>query len=368
MRSSRDSCLKHVGSGILGGATLGEWWRLLRENGFQVAPRYWPRAHYITALSLLNTLVGRWEDHRYGEAIERTVVPPPLFVLGVWRSGTSHLQNLLSQDRRFAYPSMYEVLQPHTFLSGGRFGARAMNRIVPRTRMMDGMKQGAHEPQEEEIALAGRGLSSMLALVFPRNGERYRRYATLQSASADEIANWQAAYVQFVRKLTLRNGRPLILKSPANTGRIRLLLEMFPGAKFVNVHRHPYEIFKSVRHSWNATAPWWRLQVDPIDENLILRDYAELYDAYFDQRGLIPAGDLCEVAFSSLEHEPLETLARIYECLSLPDFADVRPALGQYVDSIAGYRRNRYEDLSVSTRDLLARVWGQPFREWHYRP
>ena len=66
-----------------------------------------------------------------------------------------------------------------------------------------------------------------------------------------------------------------------------------------------------------------------------------MYDAYFEQRGLIPEGRLCEVGYEDLERDPVGVVGSVYEALGLPGFEDVRPRLEGYLGSIAGYRKNR---------------------------
>jgi omega-hydroxy-beta-dihydromenaquinone-9 sulfotransferase len=200
------------------------------------------------------------EDMRYGAQIASTVVHPPLFVLGVWRSGTTHLHNLLARDDRFAYPNNYEMLYPHTFLTTQATGRRLMQWMTPATRIMDNVKFGVDEPQEDEIALVASGLSFMLGLVvFPRNRNVYQKYRTLTDALPPEREQWKSALRQFLRKLTLKYNRPLILKSPAHTGRLDVLLEMFPAARFVHIHRDPYTVFQSSVHNWRKVKSFWGL-------------------------------------------------------------------------------------------------------------
>ena len=63
-----------------------------------------------------------------------------------------------------------------------------------------------------------------------------------------EVERWKAAFVRFLKKLTLEHDRPMLLKSPPHTGRIKLLLELFPDARFVHIRRNPYTVFQSTRH------------------------------------------------------------------------------------------------------------------------
>jgi hypothetical protein len=170
----------------------------------------------------------------------------------------------------------------------------------------------------------------------------------------------------FLRKLSYKYGKPLALKSPGHTARIKTLLEMFPDAKFVHIHRNPYTVFQSTMHTWNQVAPWWAFQKNFMDEDIVIRDYAEVFDAFFEQRVLIPEGNYCEVAYDDLARDPLGEMRRIYERLQLPEFAHAEPALREYVDSLAGYSRNRFPDLPGDTRQRLAREWSRCFEQWGY--
>src|SRR5687767_893004 len=112
----RDRLITRFGSGGFSGITFGLWMKVLRENDFSVDPPYWGRAAVITVASLVNAPTRRIENWVYDRKVEAAEVVSPLFVLGIWRSGTTHLHNLLCQDRRFAYPNFYQCLYPHTFL------------------------------------------------------------------------------------------------------------------------------------------------------------------------------------------------------------------------------------------------------------
>ncbi len=56
----------------------------------------------------------------------------------------------------------------------------------------------------------------------------------------------------------------------------------------------------------------------------------------------------------------------IYESLGLIGFDELRPRLERYLTSIAGYRKNRYEELPEPLRSRIAQEWGRSFDEWGY--
>ena len=210
----RDAIARHVAH-PLEGMTFGDWWGLLRRHGFDIDPHYWPRALFQTAVSLSNSFTARWERHRYGQRVEATRVEAPLFVLGHYRSGTTHLHNLLALDPRFAAPTFFQVLNPHTFLTIEPWVAPVAQNLLVRRRYQDDVALGVGVPSEDEVALCTMtGLSPYMAWYFPRGGAAYESYLTFRGVPDEEVFRWKAALTLFLKKVTLRNGLPLVLKSP----------------------------------------------------------------------------------------------------------------------------------------------------------
>jgi omega-hydroxy-beta-dihydromenaquinone-9 sulfotransferase len=365
--------LKHrwsLGHNYLAGITAGAWWRLLRENGFAVDPAYWHRGLFVTALSLLNSWYRRKEERLWGETVERTsLAGPPLFVLGHWRSGTTHLHNLLALDEQLAFTNTYQVVNPHTFLTTEAFNTRRFRALLPDTRPMDNVALSFDAPQEDEFGPALACFRSLYpGISFPRNVAHYERYLTFRGVPPEEVEEWKAAFLWFLRKLTVKHGRPLVLKSPPHTARVRLLLEMFPDARFLHIHRDPYVVFQSFQHYYD-TAGWYtylqRPDLDGLDD-LILQRYAVMYGAYFEERSLIPPGRLHEIAFADLEADPVGQVATAYEALDLSGFGRLEPRLRAYVESLGSYKKNRYQEIPADVRSRVAQAWGRSFEEWGY--
>jgi hypothetical protein len=174
--------------------------------------------------------------------------------------------------------------------------------------------------------------------------------------------------VLFLKKLTWKYGRPLLLKSPPHTGRVRLLLELLPDARFVHIHRNPYVVYLSTRHTRRAVGPIFTLQHADwrcVDER-ILDYYRLMYDAFFEESRLIPAGRFHEVGFEELEKDPVAQMRILYEQLGLNGFETIRPTLERYVASLAGYRKNVFRGLSSSLRRRVAAAWRRNFDVWGY--
>ncbi len=366
---SRYWFLRRFGTGLLGGVACGDWFKLLRQIGFRVAPSYLFRAGAISTCCVQTSLLRRVENLCFGRKLKDIAVPPPIFILGHWRNGTTHLHNLLTIDDRFAFPNNYQVNFPHSFLTTEAINSRIMGPFLPKQRPMDNIVWNMRSPQEDEFALCITTFKSpCMGWIVPQRREYYDRYLTFRDVPQSEIAEWRGGFMLFLKKLTYKYQRPLVLKSPQHTARIKLLLEMFPGARFVHIHRNPLTVFQSSKKTFSVVIEMsrlQRLQPDGFDD-WIIDQYRRMYDAFFEEREMIPNGQYHEIGFEELEANPIEEMRKTYAALNLPDFSHVQPALQKYLDSIAGYKKNEFPEMPTALRARLATEWRRSFEEWAY--
>jgi hypothetical protein len=273
-------------------------------------------------------------------------------------------------DQRFAYPNLYQVYFPRTFLSTELALSRAASFFLPRQRPQDNVKHNFQAPAEDEWATCITTRSSpYVSPAFRRHEDYYIRYWTFRGVAPGKIARWQAALVAFLKKLTWKYDRPLILKSPPHTGRIGLLLDLFPAARFIHIHRDPYAVIQSNIGGRLAVGPYMRLQRDyavEAHERRILQYYKDVYDAFFDEQPRIPDGQFHELGYEDLVNDPLGEVRKVYEKLGLPSFEEVEPDLRKYLESVGTYRKNRHAELPPARRREIARSCRRSFEAWGY--
>jgi hypothetical protein len=288
-------------------------------------------------------------------------------VLGHWRSGTTLLHSLFACDCELVTPRMHDVLHPHLLL--GFSPARiAMEWFLPNTRLVDAMKLGVSEPFEDEFALAIMcRRSPYLGWSFPSRREFYERHLTLDDPA--DAAAWKEAMRTLVRLMTLKYKRRAVLKSPAHTARLRHLVDLFPDAAFVHVHRQPAEVFRSTCRLLEVGIDGLRFarphDGDPQDE--VIDRYRRLYERYFEDQDRVPTGRLVEIAFEDLVREPIATMRTIYERLNLPNWGAVEIELASFVASQRSYQRNVLDPIDPALRDRLKRAWGMIYERWGYK-
>ena len=204
---------------------------------------------------------------------------------------------------------------------------------------------------------------------FPRCMQRIFNEAVMfDGGNPVLIENWKHQYLNFLRKIQFAQpGMPLLLKNPANTARISLLREMFPGARFIHIHRNPYKVFVSTIHLYLKAQEAWGLH-RPNRERLVrhvLDSYPQLMNAFFAERGALSEKELVDVSFRDLEDDAMGTMATIYRQLDLPNFDAAAPRFQAYLDSQRNYQKNVLP-LTPEEHDEVGRRWGDVFEQLGY--
>ncbi len=348
---------------FIAGARWRDWKRLRKENS--VPPRYWHRSMLQSLLSSRNEKLAKIDDQ---VSLAEVDPEPPLFILGHWRSGTTHLQYLLSQDPSFGVPNNYQCCFPGSCLKSEEGHGRQIARWVPSRRLQDNMAQSLKTPGESEMALASLGAPTpYLSWAFPQRTAHFLRFLSLREATDAERNAWKSAMKYCVRKWTWIYRRPLLLKSPPNTARIRWLLELFPDARFVHIHRHPLEVYQSSLHLYDV----WKSRIAFLQrpdfsdmEDRVLRLYQEMHKALEADKGLIPLGNYHALRFENLERNPLGELQNLYESLRLGPLPI--NSLKKYLSTIRCYKKNNYPKLKWAERNRVTEAWGPWLRSWGY--
>ena len=367
----RKKGLTRIDQQFLAGGSFRNWVHLVAANG-GVDWRYWIRSLYVSIVALLGAPFRAYENARFGARIAATPIrEAPIFILGHWRSGTTHVMRLIARDPVFAVVTFVHTMIPGLYLSSPLFRA-ILASSLPKVRPMDNVSVSPDAAEEEEYALGNLSPYSFYhALSFPRKmREIFDRYVLFEGVDRNVIEQWKSIYHHFLKKVTFSsNGKRLLLKNPANTGRIPTLLELFPDAKFIHVYRNPYVVYSSTMHWLDKELAPTALQ--DVDEEMVrehaLRNYEKLMLRYEEDKVLIPEGNLVEVRFEDFEANPLDEVTRIYQALGLTLTPEAQTQMQQYLLSVKGYKKNTYR-LDHRTRRELARRWGFMIRRWGYEP
>ncbi|MEO0898590.1 MAG: sulfotransferase [Bacteroidota bacterium] len=352
---------------FLYGARFSTLWRLLRQQRFRVSLQSIPSLLLHTLMSGISSIVS-WKEK--GQSYPNDPLRP-VFIVGHWRSGTTHLHNLMTIDGAYRAPTTFQAAFPHAFLRSEEWLAPLLDKVGPGTRLMDNMAMYMNSPQEEEIALAAMGApSSYLAIHFPKDHATYQTFVSFKKADPKDLEEWKKTYRQYLRKLVAKYGMdvPLVLKSPANTARIALLLEMYPDSRFIHIHRHPYETIRSTMHlydSWFKMASFQSLKdLKAGRDGFILDAYEEIHQLWMEESKAIPKENLLVLGFEEVKKNPLACLEKIYTFLG--DARLDKEKLQAYLQGIRTYKQNSYQPLSVEMKKTINERMAFVFKTFGY--
>ncbi len=320
---------------VLSGAHFGTFARMLARYG-GCSPRHVASVALTLGITLLREPSYCLEAARVAKrAAAVTFDPAPVIIVGHWRSGTTYLHNLMSRDPRFCFPTIVDAVMPYEFFPGmmSNMSRRLLLRNLPSNRQVDDVPLRADMPQEDEVALSAMGAPSFFnCLYFPRNyGEIFRREVLFDGIGEGERRRWRRSLKHYLGKIAaLHPNQRLLLKNPAHSARIPELKAMFPKARFIHIHRDPFEVFVSMRRMVHITCSIVALQ--DYDQAAVDEEIMGFYPIIMDrlQAGLKDVGHHANVRYADLVKRPVETLERVYGELELGDFEAARPAIESF--------------------------------------
>jgi hypothetical protein len=310
-----------------------------------------------------NSLLYRISEAKYRRAAEALPLDqPPVFVIGHWRTGTTFLHDLFSVDPNLAYPTTYECFFPHHFLLTENTLPKIMGVLLPKKRPQDDVPVGFDRPQEEEFGMMMLGEGTpYITHAWPRFGPADTDYLDFKGLSEAEKKKWADAYMWFYRRLALKHGgKPLVMKTPANAARLKLLTKLFPDARYIYLSRNPLKVFPSTVKLWRALYSVQGLHNPPyLDswlDGYVLDMFARLTEDYEEDRHLIPPDRLIELRYEDLIKDPLATLRDIYARLDIGDFASAEAPMQAYLDTQKEHRVSEYEMPLELKRKIVDRL------------
>jgi hypothetical protein len=226
--------------------------------------------------------------------------------------------------------------------------------------------------EEEEYALGNMSPYSFYhALSFPKRMRHiFDRYVLFDNVPDAVVEKWKAIYMHFLKKLTYASsGKRLLLKNPANTARVKILLEMFPDAKFIHVYRNPFVVYSSTMNWLDKELVLTALQdvdISVIREQALV-NYEKMMRRYLKERQLIPEGNLVELKFEDVEANPLAEIERIYSQLNIELTPKTWESTKDFIKILSGYRKNNYR-LTPELCNEIASRWGFVARLCNYTP
>ena len=349
---------------------LGDYYKLLRENRFKIDVVKYPMTVLGTGCSTVNSILSGVQHLAYGKKIAAAKLdPPPVFVIGHWRSGTTLMHELMSLDPRFDFPDNFDAFVPNHFLISRFLFYPIVRMLMPRKRPMDNMSMSIDSPQEDDFALCALGAPTPYRrIAFPNRLNRDHLSLNLDHASPQIQEQVRKSLETFLKTLSVQYKSRLVLKSPPHTGRLKQLAEWF-RSKFIHLSRHPYRLVPSTMRLWKLLDLLQGFQLPRYDDtalkNYIFECKNLMYSEYADQRTEIEPNRLIEVKFEELVADPVSEMEKVYSQLELEEFETAKPRIEGYFEKRKGHKTNPFE-LDESLRSDIDANWREYMEMFGY--
>jgi Sulfotransferase family len=304
------------------------------DEGLSGLGRYLIRSRLVGLLAARQ----RFEDfvRRYPEALEVSL-EPPIIVVGLPRSGTTHLVNLLASDTRLRSLPWWEIAEPTPVLGDGP----GRDGIDPRylrmladyetSRQMSPMVSLMHDRPpssiEEECELMDLDLCAYVLEWLARVPSWRDTYFSLDHYAHYGFLRRQLQVLSFIR-----GPRRWVLKCPQHLEQLGPLLATFPDATIAFTLRDPVAVLQSaitmlaygdrsrrIEVDADSLAAYW---VDRIER--LLR--SAVRDAH-----LIPSAQRIDVEFGEFMRDDVAMASRILGMAGLEVDDETRTQLDAYV-------------------------------------
>ncbi len=335
-------------------APLDAWARLLLAPPARVPARYWLRllVGLLTstlgmALTLPERLILAPILAIVGRRARYILHHPPgtVVILGYFRSGTTHLHNLLSCDTRCRAPKWHQTLAPQGFVVAWTFLRLFLIPFLANSRPQDDVPFGPEWPAEDDFALNNWAVASSLPgrVIVPDRYDHYRRFHFLTGLTPAEMSRWRRYQWAFVWKLSLLSPRRrILLKTPSHTARVPQLIDLLtsPGVKFIHISRSPVAVVRS-NVAMMKRMEMYNLQDAPDQaetQRRIVEEYVESEERFAEAELAVAPGHLAQVRYEDLIADPIGELKRLYAELDLGWPADLEDRLRDYLCSVGEYK------------------------------
>lgn len=282
-------------------------------------------------------------------------ITAPIFVVGLPRTGTTHLHNLLSADPALRALPYWEALEPvlaPVEVAGPGEPDPRMARTQTALDLLDAamplfkrMHEMTVDHVHEEIQLLAIDMSSML----------FETMALLPDWRAYYLAHDQTRHYEYLRTVLqvltwLRGGDRWVLKSPQHSEQLPALLRVFPDATFVVTHRDPVSVTASVCTMLTYAARMSVAHPDPIAYgHYWSARVQELLEGCARDRELLPADRSIDVRFHEFMADDFAMVERIYEVAGQPMTPAARAGMQAF---LATHPRGRHGTVVYDLADF----------------
>jgi len=267
-------------------------------------------------------------------------IEKPIFILGFPRTGTTLLHNLLSQSSGYRFPYMWETLCPSIYPDArkGYSKDRIANavKVVKFIDYVNPQLKSIHplypEGPDECLKLIE---SSFTAPHIPLYFHTPQYWDWFKAQQKDKL---RAVYARYKQQLQLlqwhRPQDTWVLKTPIHLYFLPELLDTFPDARIIQLHRDPYKVTASFCSLVAACRSLYSDIINMEEIGQFVMDFMTLSTKRaMEAENSNSTHSFCHVNYTSLISHPEKEIMGIYKQLGLTYTSAIEEGITRWISS-----------------------------------
>lgn len=310
------------------------------EANLNLVGRYYFRQFLLRLLINRLRLEADWK--RYPQILE-VPIDRPLFVVGLFRSGTTFLHNLLSQDPASRWLYAWQALYPSPAPNPINWQADPrVEATIAHIRFQDSLAPDlstAHHIDPTRPAECSR--------LFEHDfvGHLFDFRASVKTYSdwlyQQDLTESYQYYRQQLQHLSWRwPGRHWVLKAPAHIFSLDALLTAFPDACIIYIHRNPLKVLPSCCSLSSIGRSRFSDRVDPYEiGHYWLNRLSEGTDRAMKVMESADSARFYQLDYQAFLKAPIAKIHEIYHYFGYPFSAEIEANLQTWIENNPQHKR-----------------------------
>ena len=268
------------------------------------------------AYLLNNQLRTRSKIFNYIKNTEVSEPSQPIFIMGLPRSGTTFLFHLLGLDKDHRSPYFWEIL--HTFpltssnsqkekrrIKRTNFELSLLNNLIPEMKIIHPI----HSNFPEECTLLTAFSMRSYSYIYIANVPSYENFLKKENFSPGFL--WHSRFLQVLE--TKRKPLRWLLKDPNHVEHLPEIINQYPKARFIHIHRDPSESIASICSVTSKVRAGFSKKQNNFQIGSNTLDFWQnALEKYLDHKTIIPSDQIFDIQFQDLIKDPLKSIESIY--------------------------------------------------------